>query len=146
MIDVVIARLKHVQWMYQLELALQKRSIILDLSTYDECELGRWLYSDALKTYADIPEVALLEESHKKFHLAANKVVKWHNAPSISSRLDAQAQIDFEEAHKMSKEVIYLISMLEFKLLKSFTEINEPKGFINVINNPLKALGNLFKK
>lgn len=76
--------------------------------------------------YSDIPEIELLENSHKMFHLAADRVIKWHNAPRVSTRLDAQAQLDFEEAQRMSKDIIYSITMLEFRLLKKYKDDNAP--------------------
>ncbi|MBF0521016.1 MAG: CZB domain-containing protein [Nitrospirae bacterium] len=146
MIDIMIARLKHVEWAYQLELALKKKDIIFDIGSYDQCELGQWLYSEAIKLYANIPEIDLLESSHKMFHLAAERVVKWHNAPRISTRLDAQAQVDFEEAQRMSKDIIYSITMLEFRLLKKYKDSNAPDDLKNMILHPLKTLNSILKK
>jgi hypothetical protein len=125
---------------------LQKRNVIVDIGTYDQCELGQWLYNEAIKLYTDIPEVDLLESSHKMFHLAADKVVKWHNAPRISTRLDAQAQLDFEEAQRMSKEIIYSITMLEFKLLRKYKDSQTPADLKNMLLHPLKTIENIVKK
>ncbi|MBF0316827.1 MAG: CZB domain-containing protein [Nitrospirae bacterium] len=147
MIDITIARMTHVEWEYQLELALQKRNLVINMRPYNECELGVWLYSKALKMYQEIPDIELLEREHKLFHIAAEKVVKWHNAPKISPRYDAQAQIDFEEVRQKSKEIIYLLTMLEFKMLIKYQ--HESSGqvvdFKGLIKNPLKTLNNMIK-
>ncbi|KJU84434.1 hypothetical protein MBAV_003370 [Candidatus Magnetobacterium bavaricum] len=140
MIDITIARITHVEWEYQLELALQKRNLVINMRPYNECELGIWLYSKALKMYQEIPDIELLEKEHKLFHIAAEKVVKWHNSPKISSRYDAQAQIDFEEVQQKSKEIIYLLTMLEFKMLLKYKHDNSGH-----MKNPLKALANMIK-
>ncbi|MBF0338183.1 MAG: CZB domain-containing protein [Nitrospirae bacterium] len=147
MIDITIARITHVEWEYQLELALQKRNLVINMRPYNECELGIWLYSTALKMYQEIPEIELLENEHKLFHMAADKVVKWHNSPKISPRYDAQAQIDFEEVQQKSKEIIYLLTMLEFKMLMKYQHDSSDQllDFKSIIKNPLKTLTNMVK-
>jgi len=121
----MVARLTHVEWSDQLEQALKKRALILDVRSHTECELGIWLYSDALQEYRDIPEIGLLEQNHKLFHNAAENVVKWHNAPRISPQRDAQAQLDFEEAQRRSKEVVYLLTALEYRVLRNYQQRTE---------------------
>lgn len=123
MLDIMIARLTHVEWSDQLEQALRmKRTQIMNVRSCNECELGIWLYSEALREYRDIPEIQLLEQNHKAFHAAAEKVVSWHNKPKISPQRDAQAQADFEEAQRKSKEIIFGLTMLEYKLLRNHKE------------------------
>ncbi|MES0336607.1 MAG: CZB domain-containing protein [Candidatus Magnetobacterium sp. LHC-1] len=147
MIDITIARITHVEWEYQLEQALQKRNLVINMRPYNECELGIWLYSTALKMYQDIAEIELLEKEHKLFHVAAEKVAKWHNSPKISPRYDAQAQMDFEEVQQKSKEIIYLLTMLEFKMLMKYQYGSSglQVDFKSLIRNPLKSLTNMIK-
>ncbi|MCX8069276.1 MAG: CZB domain-containing protein [Thermodesulfovibrionales bacterium] len=143
MLDIMIARLTHVEWVDQLERALQKKDLILNVKSFNECDLGIWLYSGAIKEYRDIPEIELLERYHKEFHIAAEKVVRWHNSPRLSPRQDAQAQIDFEEAQRMSKEIIYLLTMLEYKMLRNYQSIREPQegqGITGKLFKPFKKL------
>ncbi len=143
MLDIMIARLTHVEWVYQLERALQKRDLILNVKSFNECDLGVWLYSGAMEEYSDIPEIEFLERYHKEFHIAAEKVVRWHNSPKLSPRQDAQAQIDFEEAQRMSKEIIYLLTMLEYKMLRNYQTVKEPQqaqGLTNKLFKPFKKL------
>ena len=127
MLDIMIARLTHIKWCDQLERALQKKDLILNVKSFNECDLGKWLYSGAIKEYSDIQEIELLERYHKDFHLAAEKVVAWHNSPRLSPRQDAQAQIDFEEAQRKSKEIIYLLTMLEYKILRNYQSVIQPQ-------------------
>lgn len=144
MLDIMIARLTHVEWVDQLERALQRKDLILKVKSFNECDLGKWLYSEAIKEYSDIPELELLEKYHKEFHLAAERVVRWHNSPKLSPRHDAQAQIDFEEAQRMSKEIIYLLTMLEYKMLKNYQKLKEPKQEAGLTDRLLKPFKKLF--
>lgn len=147
MIDITFARVTHIEWAYQLELALQKRNLVIDMRHYNECELGIWLYGNALRMYGEIPEINLLEQEHKLFHVSADKVVKWHNSPKISAKYDAQAQMDFEEVQKKSKEIIYLLTMLEFKMLKKYQDNSTglSSTIKDIIKNPIKSLTNIVK-
>jgi hypothetical protein len=146
MIDITIARLTHVEWTNQLELALQKKSSTLDLKAYNECDLGVWLYGKALGMFEEMGEVELLEQEHKLFHLAADKVVKWHNSPRGGARHDAQAQMDFEEVKRRSKEIIYLLTMLEFKMLKTFQSKEQTANLKSLMMNPIKRLTAMIKR
>jgi hypothetical protein len=145
MIDITVARLTHIEWTLQLELALQKRNLVIDLRAYNECELGIWLYGIALGMYEDIPEIKLLEQEHKLFHIAAEKVAKWHNSPNLSARHDAQAQVDFDEVKIRSKEIVYILTMLEFKMLDQYRNKAKSVDLRDFLMHPLKTLSNINK-
>jgi len=142
MIDITIARITHVEWVHQLEMLLHKNTTSVSLPSYHDCELGVWLYGEGLRTYKEIPEIELLEKSHKVFHIAADNVVKWHNGPKYNSQKSAQAEIDFRDALRTSKEIVYLLTMLEFKILQKYQESQEvePAGLKNMINHPWQTL------
>ncbi len=117
MLDIAIARITHIEWENQLESLLLKKRSIITISDYGNCELGKWLYGTAIEEYESIPEIELLEKEHKLFHLAAEKVTKWHNNPRPGARAEAQAMIDFDEVKRRSKEIVYLLTLLEFKII-----------------------------
>ena len=71
MIDITIARITHVEWVHQLERLLHKDTTSASLPSYHDCELGVWLYGEGLQNYKEIPEIGLLVQSHKLFHVAA---------------------------------------------------------------------------
>src|SRR5208283_963329 len=75
----------------------------------------------------------------------AERVVKWHNAPKISPQHDARAQIDFEEAQQDSKEIVYLLTMIEYKLLRGYQTDAEPSrnDVGDMLMHPLKTLNRL---
>ena len=142
MLDITIARITHVEWVHQLEMILHNSSSSVTLPSHHDCELGVWLYGEGLRTYKEIPEIGLLEKSHKVFHIAADNVVEWHNSSKFNSQKTAQAEIDFRDALNTSKEIIYLLTMLEFKILQKYQESQEvaPAGLKNMINHPWQTL------
>jgi hypothetical protein len=142
MLDIMIARITHVDWMYQLEMMLKKGSVAINLRSCNECDLGIWLYGDALKVYEEIPEIDLLEKSHKAFHIAADKVSKWHNNQRFNREQTAQAQADFDEAMRMSKEIVYHLTMLELKMLQRYQVCETSSSIVlkDLILHPLQTL------
>ena len=142
MIDITIARITHVEWVSQLEMLIHNNISATTLPSYRNCELGIWLYGEGLRTYKEIPEIGLLEKGHKVFHTAADSVVEWHNGSKFNSQKTAKAELDFRSALKMSKEIVYLLTMLEFKILQKYQESQEtaPAGLNNMINHPWQAL------
>ncbi|MBW2467536.1 MAG: hypothetical protein JRF02_09565, partial [Deltaproteobacteria bacterium] len=81
---------------------------------------------------------------HKLFHSAADKVAKWHNRTDPSARADAQAQLDFEEVQRRSKEVIFLLTLIEFKMIEA--ELIKQTPIKEMLTNPLKTAKKLFIK
>jgi hypothetical protein len=143
MIDITVARITHMEWMLQLETILSETATTtVALPSYHDCELGIWLYSEGLHNYQEIPEIGMLEKSHKYFHVAADKLVAWHNGSKSDSTKTAQAEIDFRDAKNTSKEILYILTLLEFKILQKYQESQEvaPAGLKNMINHPWQTL------
>jgi len=142
MLDIMVVRITHVEWMHELEMMLEKSNTAINLRSCSECDLGIWLDGEARQVYKAIPEIKLLEISHEAFHVAADKVVAWHNHPGLSPQKMAQAQVDFDEALRMSKEIVYYLTMLEFKMLQRY-QVRETSSSIvlkDVILHPMRAL------
>ena len=142
MIDITIARITHIEWVHQLEMLTHNNVTAASFPSYHDCDLGVWLYGEGMRSYQEIPEIGMLEESHKVFHIAADSVILWHNGSKCDSQKTAQAEFDFKNALKMSKEIVYLLTMLEFKILQKYQESQEtaPAGLKNMINHPWQAL------
>jgi len=144
MIDITIARITHVEWVHQLERLLHKETTSASLPSYHDCELGVWLYGEGLRNYKEIPEIGYLVKSHKIFHVAADNVIEWHKGSKFNSQKTAQAEIDFREALATSKEIVYYLTMLEFKILQKYQEAQEAQetasGGQEDINQPWQAL------
>jgi len=142
MLDIMIARITHVDWMYQLEMKLKNSSAAINLQPFNKCELGIWLYGEALNAYEEIPDIALLEKSHKAFHIAADKVAKWHNSWKSNAELTEQARADFDVALRMSKDIVYHLTMLELKMLQRYQVCETSSSLVlkDVILHPLKTL------
>jgi hypothetical protein len=141
-IDITVARITHVQWVHQLEMILRENSSTVTLPSYSNCELGAWLYSEGLLAYKEIPEITQLEKSHKIFHIAADNVIAWHNGSKYNSQKTAQAETDFRDALTTSKEIVYILTLLEYKILQKYQESQEaaPAGLKNMVNHPWQTL------
>lgn len=144
MIDIVMARLYHIKVELELEAALQNKREVVKIDSHKKCELGQWLYSSASDEYKTIPEIDLLEKEHKLFHSAADKVAKWHNRTDPGARADAQALLDFEEVQRRSKEVIFLLTLIEFKMIEA--EMIKQTPIKEILSNPLAAARKIFFK
>ncbi len=108
LLDITHARLKHLEWEFQLEAILKGRQKNLTVSTHDECMLGRWLYNEGLSKYSFIPELGLLEREHKTFHRLARQVVNEHKIGEHEKALKT-----FSEVKRLSKEIIFLLTCTE---------------------------------
>ena len=139
MIDIAIARITHIGWERQLKSLLSNKHEYIKISDHRSCNLGLWLYDSAIERYDDIPEVRLLEEEHRLFHLAADRIIKWHNKPGVSIKAEAQSQIDYEEVTRRSREIIYLLTILEFEL------VHQTQSW-HAIKSPLRKLKQIFSR
>ena len=142
MLDILIARMIHVEWIHQLKRALDESSTVVSLRSHSDCELGTWLYRKGLRVYSHIPEIELLEESHKAFHDAAEKVRKWHNGAKLNPQPEeaAQARLAYEEALKMSKEIVYHLTNLELEILRQHEESERRHTLEDIILHPFRTL------
>ncbi len=47
-----------------------------EIVSHEECDLGRWLYSEGISQYGTIPEIVKLEKIHKRLHKSVLDIVK----------------------------------------------------------------------
>ncbi|MDW8482059.1 MAG: CZB domain-containing protein [Meiothermus sp.] len=103
----------HRAWRRRLEEAVERCQIEeLDLSVIvrdDQCRLGQWIYLEAARTTLALhPEFARLREAHRRFHLAAARVVQ-------ALRLQGQAAalaLLAGEFDQCSKEIVQSLAEL----------------------------------
>ncbi|MBL8470378.1 MAG: CZB domain-containing protein [Rhodocyclaceae bacterium] len=86
--------LKHLDWIESLVSLMGKQNVsneeILEVSTHDRCQLGRWLESEDLSAYKDFPDLDALKDSHKAFHRFAGQMVRAVRANDEMQALAAQ--------------------------------------------------------
>ena len=104
------ARLMHVSWVEQLKNVLRKGKIP-EVSSHIKCDLGKFIIKESFeKKHGSIPEVADLCKKHKQFHRTAEELIKLFKVRNFDS-----AEIVMRELSRESKELIFLITMVEFK-------------------------------
>jgi len=84
------------------------------LGSHEDCELGKWIYSDGLPTYGHLPEMQQLEKKHKKMHALVRQIVELKNAGKLP-----EAQREFSTVAPLCEEVVALIAKVEQQALSS---------------------------
>ncbi len=131
--DLGYMRLVHLSWELQLEELLDTPHVKhLEVDSHEECPLGVWLYHEGLREFGDNPEILHLERDHKQFHQAVRRVIRSHKHGRKSEASEA-----LEEVKLLSREIIYLLTAVEFKLLKK-------KNTTYVLRHPIRAITRLF--
>lgn len=105
---------QHLEWIDAVASLLDDEKLakedVRNVSRHDQCELGKWLDSEASPALRDTPEFEKLVHSHEAFHDLAGKMIR-----SLQQGHDAEAI----EAHghfiRMSREVIGLLQALQEK-------------------------------
>ncbi|RAU20244.1 hypothetical protein CU669_19580 [Paramagnetospirillum kuznetsovii] len=115
MIDISKARLVHLRWLLQLEKKIRHESAPA-LESCRTCELGKWIYSEALEKYSAYPEISFLEKRHRHFHETADILVKL-----FSERNFVEAEVALDELKRDSQDLIFMLTMFEYR----YTGFNE---------------------
>ncbi|MBT3196642.1 MAG: CZB domain-containing protein [Gammaproteobacteria bacterium] len=133
--DLAYMRLAHLSWERQLEKLLDTRHVPnFEVASHEECPLGVWLYGEGLEEFGRIPEIHQLEQDHKLFHQAVRRVMR-----SYKHNRNDEAEEAFEDVKRLSREIIYLLTVVEFSLLRK-------KNSRYVLRHPIRALTQLFSR
>ena len=119
-LDFSMARDKHRQWIETLQQVLDGKSsqTAQEAGSYEQCALGKWIYSSGLKDYAAIEEMHTLEKTHKHFHELVHSVFHFKSA-----RDEGMALQQLEKVKQASEEIVHLTSDVERKVLE-FRNVN----------------------
>ena len=112
-IDFALARLVHRTWKFKLRAFLngEQRLTEAEKVSSQECDLGKWLYTEAQEKYSDVPEVAQLEVAHDQLHASARRIVHFKESGQA-----AKAEQEFSKVALLSGEIISLLTTLEQKV------------------------------
>lgn len=130
--DISAARLAHLRWEMQLEEMLKKNKVDIQLTTHANCTLGVWLYSTGLQKYSGIPEISQLETIHVAFHKTAAEVLD-----HIRAHRHEHADKAFSELQLLSREIIFLLTAIELKIMQR-------REMIDSLKHPLRTLKRFF--
>ncbi len=111
-IDFSTARTKHLTWKVRLRNYLMgEGGEPLDHAqavSPKHCDLGRWLYSEGLEKYGNLPDMQKLEALHAAMHASVGRVI----ASKDEGDLDA-AQAELINVSYLSEELVKVMDALE---------------------------------
>jgi len=110
MMDITIARLQHIHWTEQVINALKKGQFP-ETSNHKQCDLGKWLQSADAESTIPKAELKKLKQKHQKFHESVTEMLQYLNTKDYDN-----AEILLGEFRRGSKDVVFLLSMLEYHL------------------------------
>ncbi|MBF0284432.1 MAG: CZB domain-containing protein [Magnetococcales bacterium] len=124
-LNVSQARLIHLRWAQDLTKAFRHRGRDVTLESAEKCAMGVWLRATGLTRHGQIEEVAQLDALHQAFHDKAEQTLR-----ALRGKRDELAERHFGETRELSRKVIYLLSVIEFKLLES-SAIQRSSSFLD---------------
>ncbi|MBF0626021.1 MAG: CZB domain-containing protein [Magnetococcales bacterium] len=111
-LEVSRARLMHLQWAQGVADLFRRWGKPPLPESAEICSLGLWLHSVGARRCVGMAEMQALDVAHKEFHLKAEQAVRaFHN------RRMGEAEAAYDRMHRKSREVVYLLSVLEYRLL-----------------------------
>lgn len=104
------AIVSHQTWMANLQTFIKGGSNLTDMqvSSPDDCNLGKWLKGDGLREFGEYPEFAELEKLHRTLHGLGKEVVKNKHA---GDTIEAERLID--AMGPISKQIVATIEKLK---------------------------------
>ncbi|MEO5362214.1 MAG: CZB domain-containing protein [Magnetococcus sp. DMHC-8] len=111
-LDISHARLAHVRWQENLCKSFRHRGRHFPMDAEENCVLGNWVRNVGLPGHADLAEMTMLDQAHQQFHAQADKTVQ-----CLQRRQDRRAEQAYAEMLTASREIVYLLSIIESKLL-----------------------------
>ena len=111
--DFAVARIMHISWKASLREFLDgKGSMTLEQAvSHKDCDLGKWLYSEGLVTYGNIPEMKEFEKVHTELHAIIKRILQLKNSGDTFS-----AEKEYEKMDKLSSEIYSLLVTIEKKI------------------------------
>ena len=116
LINFDLAREAHRRWVKRLRDLLDGKTAmsVEEAGSHKICNLGKWLYSEGLSKYGDLPEFQALEKRHAVFHDLVKNIVM----QKASGRL-TEAEQQFANVSPISQDVVGLLTAVEQNVLKT---------------------------
>jgi methyl-accepting chemotaxis protein len=114
-LDFVLAKSKHLAWRIKLMSFLRNEEMLTSeqVVSHEHCDLGKWIYGEALEKYKDNPKIFELEQIHKSLHTHIRKVVELKNEGK-----EKEANESYEDMVADSKVIMQLLEELEKSLVQ----------------------------
>lgn len=109
-VDFARVKMAHRSWRLKLRGFLDGRENLdpKQLASHRTCELGKWIYSEGLANYAQLPVFQELEKKHKAMHALVKQVVELKHDGKVQ-----KAEEEFARVASMGEEVVDLITKAE---------------------------------
>lgn len=103
----------HLMWKKRLRHLIDGREKISkeQLVSFKECDLGKWIYSDGLIKYKEIPEIRELEKIHLEQHMLIEKIVIMQNMKEV-----VEAEKEYGKIKDLDKKLSAIMTVLEMKI------------------------------
>lgn len=82
-----------------------------EVTSHEECEVGKWIYGYALEKYSDIPEMHDLEKVHHKIHDCANELIALYKNGEVEKAREGLSTMEL-----IAGNLTTLLSVIEIKV------------------------------
>jgi len=112
-LDISTAILNHLAWKIRLHDIINDKEIVdsSEKISHEDCELGRWLYSELLPAFGSLKEVRRLEKTHKDIHDICKKVLQLKYGADTRS-----AESELVRLEHLSQEMFSLLLAIRSKI------------------------------
>ena len=137
--DISKARLVHLQWLFQIETALEQGpdGAPCALQDYHNCELGIWLHGEGRSKYRQYEDIRRLAIEHRQFHHAVDYLLI-----ALRGGDTKKTQELLIGVRHMSKDIIYLLTILELRTLEKLRLRELGGGLLGVIESLFPSKSN----
>jgi methyl-accepting chemotaxis protein len=109
-VDFARVKMAHRNWRFKLRAFLDGREHLdpKKLASHRDCELGKWIYAEAMPVYGELLDVQQLEEKHKGMHALVKQVVELQHAGKTE-----EAEQEFTRVTQAAEHVVALLNNVE---------------------------------
>ncbi|MDD5730249.1 MAG: CZB domain-containing protein [Candidatus Omnitrophica bacterium] len=103
---------QHRAWEKKLGAYLNGQSTLTEIEAFshEDCDLGKWLYSEGMIKYGTIPQMQELEEVHVELHAMVRRIVK------VKQTGRPIPPKDIEKIELINRKIINLLMEVELKI------------------------------
>jgi len=111
--DFAVARVMHIAWKSSLRSFIDGKESMTEEQavSHKDCDLGKWMYSDGMAEYGNIPEMQELEKVHEDLHAIVRRVIQLKHSGDNSG-----AEQEFSKLEPVSQKIFSLLVTIEKKI------------------------------
>jgi methyl-accepting chemotaxis protein len=112
-IDLAAAKTAHLSWKSKVRAYLEGRAHLTcsGEAPHKHCDLGKWYYSEGLRTYGQLREMAALEAPHRDLHRIICQIIDLRNQGKRN-----EAETLYLKIEPLSNTIVDLLNRLEQKI------------------------------